>query len=287
MPLSIACRTLQAPLARAADLAGLRRAPRGRVGGRTAQRVLLNTLPKSGSVFLFRMLSEGLGLPPMHIGNMYGLVDQISLEKMRVFAAGSFVSQNHLAPSLENLQILEYFGCRLILHIRDPRQALLSWVHHVDRVCRDDNGEASLMFAPRTPVGYFSWDLAQKLDWQIDNYLPLSIEWLDCWLMVHDDSRVPVLLTTYEELSADIGGLCRRICDFCGIAPAMFRLVDLPKTIDNHFRLGDRNEWRRVFSAAQIERSSAMLPPAMAHRFDWFYPGTEYERPRRHPAPSI
>jgi hypothetical protein len=250
-----------------------------RVPAGPARRVLLNTLPKSGSVFLFRTLSEGLGLPRMHLGNTYSLVDQISLAQIARFAAGSFVSQNHLAPSPENLQLLEHFGCSVVLHVRDPRQAMVSWVHHLDRLCHDDDSEILLLFTPRTPRGYFTWDLVRKLDWQIANHLPQSVDWLGRWIAIHDQRRLPVILTTYEELCCDIGALCRRICDFSGIRHEDFRLVDIPKTIDNHFRLGDDSEWRRLCSPDQVERASALLPPALADRFGW----VREDRPRYRP----
>jgi hypothetical protein len=243
-----------------------------------AGRILLNTLPKSGSVFLYRTLSESLRVPSMHLGNNYGLIDQISPEKLHTFVAGSFVAQSHLAPSPENLRQLSHFGCRVVLHIRDPRQALLSWLHHLDRI--RDNAEALLLCAAQPPARYFEWDLARKLDWQIDHYLPLEIDWLRGWVAIHDRHHdTPVLLTTYEELTADIGKLCRRICDFAGIESNRFRLVDIPKTIDVHFRSGDDNEWRRVYSPAQIARANAMLAGELASRFGWLTAPMPEERP--------
>ena len=228
--------------------------------------VLLNTLPKSGSVFLFHTLSQSLQCGRMHVGNMYSLIDQISLEKMRRFVGGGYISQNHLAPSPENLQILEHFGCRVVLHLRDPRQALVSWTHHVDSVYQREGEEALLLFPERPPAAYFSWQLAQKLDWQIDHYWPVLIAWLAHWLDVHDAGRFPVLLTTYDELHSDIVGLCRRICDFCGVAADRFRFVDIPKTAEYHYRLADDGEWLRVLSPAQIDRVNATLPPEIACR---------------------
>jgi hypothetical protein len=197
---------------------------------------------------------------------------------MRRFAGGSYVSQNHLAPSPENLQILEHFGCRVVLHLRDPRQALVSLVHHLDRVCNGDDSERLLMFAPRTPPGYFASDFARKLDWQIDTYLPLMTDWITRWVALHDARRLPILLTNCAEMSRDIGALCRRICDFSGIPSERLRLVDIPKTIDNHFRLGDDGEWLRVYSPEQIERAGAIVPAELARRFGWSMPEARPDR---------
>ena len=236
--------------------------------------VLLNTLPKSGSVFLMHTLSRSLQCGRMHVGNMYSLVDQISLEKIRRFVGGGYISQDHLAPSPENVQILEHFHCRVVLHVRDPRQALVSWTHHADDVYRREGEEALLLFPERPPAAYFSWDFAQKLDWQIDHYWPVLISWLVHWLEVRDTGRLPVLLTTYDELRDDIVGLCRRICDFCGVADDRFRFVEIPKTAEYHYRLADGGEWLRVLSTMQRDRVDATLPPEIACRLGWPHPAT-------------
>jgi hypothetical protein len=203
----------------------------------------------------------------MHLGNNYGLIDQISPEKMRIFIDGNFVAQSHLAPSPENLRQLSHFHCRMVLHVRDPRQALLSWVHHLDRISGDAG--ALLLCAVHPPTGYFDWDLTRKLDWQIEHYLPLEIDWLSRWVSVHDHGVIPILLTTYEELAAGAGPVCQRICNFAGIGTNPLHLVDIPKTSDVHFRLGENNEWRRVYSPSQIARADAMLPNELVARFGW------------------
>jgi hypothetical protein len=246
--------------------------------------LLLNTLPKSGSVFLMHTLSETLGCGRWHLGSMYSLIDQISLEKMRVFGNGGWVVQDHLAPSLENLQILRHFGCAMVLHVRDPRQAMVSWLHHVDRIHREQGEEPLLLVAPRPPAGYFTWDFSDKIDWQIDHYFPQVIDWLVRWLAVHDSGEVPILLTDYRELSGDAGRLCRRICRFYGIAVEGLSFVDIPKTIDNHFRLADDEEWLRVLNPAQIERINALLPLELARRFGWLRAAPREEWPAAYPA---
>jgi len=240
--------------------------------------ILLNTLPKSGSVFLLHTLSDTLGCGRWHLGNMYSLIDQISLEKMQVFAKGGWVAQDHLAPSLENLQILRHFGCAMVLHVRDPRQAMVSWLHHLDRIYRQQGEEPLLLVAPRPPAGYFTWDFTDKVDWQIDHYLPQAIDWLVRWIAVHDRGEIRVLLTDYRELNSNAGRLCRRICGFYGIAVDGLRFVDIPKTIDNHFRLADDEEWLRVLNPVQIARVNALLRPELARRFEWPLAAQE-ERP--------
>ena len=84
------------------------------------QSILLNTMPKSGSVYVCKSLAKILALRTMYIGNQYGLIDQIDVKDALTFSGGGFVSQNHLAPSAENLQILQHFKLKMVLHLRDP-----------------------------------------------------------------------------------------------------------------------------------------------------------------------
>jgi hypothetical protein len=113
---------------------------------------LLNTMPKSGSAYVENSLSKILGLWTRYHGHRYGLIDQIDIQDAHTFSRGGFVSQNHLAPSPENLQVLRHFK----LHLRDLRLALLSWVHYLHYVSGSDDTSKELLYVtPRPPVGYW------------------------------------------------------------------------------------------------------------------------------------
>src|SRR5262245_18325616 len=91
---------------------------------RAKKSILLNTMPKSGSVYTAKTLAAILGLDLRYIGHQYVLVDQINVHLARMIGGGGYVSQNHLSPSPENLQIIQHFKLKMILQLRDPRQAL-------------------------------------------------------------------------------------------------------------------------------------------------------------------
>ena len=92
--------------------------------------ILLNTMPKSGSVYILKSLAKIVDLKTKHCGDPSN--GRLSDKDLTAFSTGGFVVQNHLALSAENLQILEQLKPRMVLHLRDPRQAMLSWLHHVD-----------------------------------------------------------------------------------------------------------------------------------------------------------
>jgi hypothetical protein len=244
-----------------------------RLFGSVARRrpgILLNTMPKSGSVYIAKSLAKMLALDTMAIGHRYALIDQIDAAAAQTLSRGGYVSQNHLAPSAENLQILRHFDMKLVLHLRDPRQALLSWVHHLDRISGgSDDNIALLYFTPRTPLGYFEYSLHHKIDWQIENYLPQLIAWTAQWLAIADDRSIPVLITHQDDLRCGERAFFEAILAFYQIELDC-RLPGLPRTLnETHFRRADPAEWRRTFLPDQIARATTAIPQWMRSRFDW------------------
>jgi hypothetical protein len=234
------------------------------------QGILLNTMPKSGSIYVAMSLKQILGLDFMYLGNGYALIDQIGVQNTQTFSGGGFVSQNHLAPSPVNLQILQHFKLKMILHLRDPRQALLSWVHHLDWVTScSDRSPLLLYFAPRTPPGYFEFSLSRKIDWQIENYLPQLIAWTEGWVEIADRGTLPILITHQNDLRSNEKAFFDAILVFYQFDLG-YALPNLPKTRDGaHFRLADPTEWRRTFTPDQAARSTLEMPHSLRMRFGW------------------
>ena len=233
--------------------------------------ILLNTMPKSGSVYLSNSLAKIVGCELMYIGNMYALIDQISFKSVRKFSEGAYVSQNHLAPSMENIQILRHFGQKTILRLRDPRQALLSWIYHLDRITgQNDVSEHLFYFVPRTPLGYFDLSLLKKIDWQIDNYFPQVINWVEKWVELADSGTLSIHITHQDDLRTNERALFDSILEFYGLDISGYELPDLPKNEEEtHFRRADPMEWRETFSLAQVRRATKMIPAWMMKRFGW------------------
>ena len=231
--------------------------------------ILINTMPKSGSVYIHKHLGQALGMPFSNLGNGYTLADQVQYWSAKSFIGSSSISQNHFEPSDINVQILDRVVGRWILHIRDPRQALLSWVHHLDLLKAENREDALLWVTPTPPPGYFELELSEKIGWNIVHYYPDLVDWLRGWLKVYDRGRFNILLTTYDELIADERRLFDRILDFHGIPRQRFQFMPLPKDRDVHFRKGDPDEWRSVYSPSQIEACNAHLPDHLLERFGW------------------
>ena len=158
--------------------------------------ILLNTLPKSASIYIWSILRDRLNIQPAYIGLSFFQGDIVLPEKTKKFSEGNQIAQHHFSPTNRNLNTLKDGGIdRLIIHIREPRQAMLSWIHWIDNLKNRNNfvpseyplcdGYYNLSFDEQINCDrYFSQTLEQKIDWHIENYLHLLIKWIQDWLDV-------------------------------------------------------------------------------------------------------
>jgi hypothetical protein len=248
----------------------LTRTNRNRNTPQRSDAILLNTMPKSGSIYIQKSLAKILNCPAVHLGNGYALIDQMGVQDAKTLIAGGCVAQNHFAPSIENLQILQHFRLKMVLHLRDPRQALLSWVHSTDWVSGGRADSEMLLYSkPRPPVEYFERPLSGKIDWQIDNFLPQLIAWAARWLEIADYGTIPIWITHQDDLRTNEKTFFDSILAFYGLGRD-YILPNLPRTMeDTHFRRADPMEWRQTLTPQQAARATSLIPASLQIRFGW------------------
>ncbi|MCZ6676209.1 MAG: tetratricopeptide repeat protein [Candidatus Poribacteria bacterium] len=236
--------------------------------------IFLNTMPKSASVYILDQLARGLGIPARRISLDLFPNDFAVPGWTKAFARGGAITLEHLPAERINLVTLQQAGIdRLIVHVRDPRQAMLSWTHHVMKLYTH-NDPLLLYVEPQPPDGYFARSLTEQIDWQIDHHLPLLIEWVEGWLDVSGTEKWPIQInfTQYEDFKSDPDAFFDAVLQFYGIEPSLFtrsRADEIMRPGDRHFRKGRTDEWREVFTVEQVERASQMIPERLAISFGW------------------
>jgi hypothetical protein len=213
---------------------------------------------KSASVTIDNIFSSGFGLPTV----VYSIATAEVVESWaRDFARGGACYTTHLYPRERNILRLKRAGLqKIIVHVRDPRQGILSLIHHIMQ--RDtylhlrQNG-----FAERT--------IDEQLEDLLQVYLR-RIAWLQGWLEA--ENELGILFSTFEDFVqsrdefvarylAYYGGPTEYFCSEAGLT--------MHKGIDYHFRAGEIDEWRKVFSPGNVKRLSVLLPESIKQRFNW------------------
>jgi hypothetical protein len=235
--------------------------------------ILLITLPKSGSVYTTTRLSKKLGAPQCRISLDLTPIDHVVPSWAESFARGGAVCQEHLDASPDNLEVLAASGVKkLQIHVRDPRQATISWIHHVETMV-DENSYLRDLSSPALPDDYDERSFSEKIDWHIDNHLPALAKWSAAWLAAssRDDLGIAMRFSLYEDFHHDQTAFFADLLEFFGVYGFDIRALSSRSLERNglHFRRGEVDEWRRVFSAEQCTRATDAIPKDLGTRFMW------------------
>lgn len=233
--------------------------------------VLINTMLKSGTGYLTKVLTEKFSLPQYFITLRGSPNDWLLPSYLAQFAKGGAVSVQHMDASPDNLDQLAAAGIRKIyLHIRDPRQATVSYLHHLENNLVGDLYALRNWIQPFLPGNYTELSWSQKVDWHARNHVPGLIQWLQEWLfVVEHDSRFEILLIDFNRFRQDEAGAINEVLAFFGIDERI-STGDLPdKKNVPHFRSGQSEEWRSVFTKRQQAIMHALMPAAWFDRFGW------------------
>jgi tetratricopeptide (TPR) repeat protein len=238
---------------------------------RIASPIFVATLPKSGTKHIEDTLCRALGVKPIDIacGGYFPrlLINQGTIQ--RALRLGGGIVVGHLAPAPENLSLVKYFTDRIVVHLRDPRQALLSYAHFLPAVLNElDPPSASVH---EIPADYLQRPFEQQVDWLIDHYMPMQIEWMRGWIEVAKIGRggLRIMFTTFEEFHADPRQFYRDLLGFYGVADQMDDIDVSARRGVRNFRAGETEEWRSVFSPAQAARATDLIPEEWFSRFGW------------------
>lgn len=233
--------------------------------------ILFNTLPKSGSMYIWSTLCNSLGLEQFYISQGKFVNDVISPWLLKRLALGGSISQAHLFPSPENLNILNQYLKKWIIHIRDPRQACLSWVYHLDHLFTKGTEalETGLDIGTALPSNYFKWSFEQKIDWNIEYYFPLLVKWIHDWYKIsHNNNKI--VFSFYEEFHDEPTRFFNQLLQHFDIDPALYNQIILqPRTKSMHYRKGQKDEWRQVLTPKQQINMSQMIPEELYQAFHW------------------
>ncbi len=238
--------------------------------------VLIVTMPKSGTVFSEAALTQTFGLRSHRVCAGRFPADALDPTALGALAQGGRVAMTHADASPANLALLGARGQPFVLHLRDPRAAMLSMLHHIrayhaDPALRPYLARIAIAFPP----GFHEAPFAAQLDAMIARYLPALVAWAQGWLAALDADPALArlgLVTRYEALVADSTAFLRALCVHVGLPVEDVAFAEPRRDASAHFRKGDDAEWRHTLTPAQQGAAGAALPPALCQRLGWAEP---------------
>jgi hypothetical protein len=237
--------------------------------------ILITTMPKSGTYYISKLFTQGLFIDSRIVSHQYFPYDVIRQPELRVFAQGNMVSQDHFDASKINLVHIAKHVDRMVVHVRDPRQAMLSYVHYLatSRFRREED-ETRLFIYPPMPDDFYQFDLEARIDWAIENWLPLLVEWTEEWVAAAETLYRPrIKFTRYEDLVADRDRFVQDVLEFFRIPVERYFPPSIEPDEDIHFRKGEVAEWMTAFTPKQAAAASAKIPLGLATQFGWSVEG--------------
>lgn len=243
--------------------------------------ILINALPKSASLYIVRTLASTLSCETTRIGTRGVNHSQADVEAVFNFLKkNKAVAQDHLVSSNYNLDVLYHSKLtKFIVLFRDPRDALVSWAHHMEREGAANNPwHWSLMVSSGIiSENYYNLSWKEKLNDLIRNYYPIMLEWMNRWVKVESDSRFNFKITTYEDFVSDKEAFIKSILRFYGLFDGNTRIVwpgdsqRMSKNInlDTHFRKGISGGYLEELSSNQIILLNSNKDVDLFQRFNW------------------
>lgn len=189
-------------------------------------------------------------------------------ENMKHFLNG-FIFGAHMQASYHNIRVLKEAGIeKITVLLRDPRDAFVSWVHHLRNLGPSARDYHSKIY--HIPRSYYGWSIEQQFGYQIRTFLPVTVNWVEGWLDYYAsaDKEVDVLLVYYDELKRDPARYVRRIAAFHGLDSIDTSKIPAAEPGKLHFRKGEHEQWRQDFSDGDQKLAERLMQDRLLQGFD-------------------
>jgi len=163
---------------------------------------------------------------------------------------------------------------KVIVHVRDPRQLVISWLHNVERSYRVNNGNEYIDGSNIDKDTFFNYSFKEQVDWVIENHMPFNISTINEWMEVYNLEKdkkdgIKIKFTTFEQLIENEDKFFDDILEFNNISTDRFARNQRAKEEEEHFRKGQIDEWRSVMTEEQKQKVNSYLDDSLIEFFGW------------------
>lgn len=189
-------------------------------------------------------------------------------DQMHHFQKG-FVFGGHMQASYHNMKVLADCGIdKISVLLRDPRDAFVSWVHHLNKLGASARNYHSKIY--NIPRAYYDWSIEDQFAFQIRTFLPVTVNWVEGWLDYYasDEKDVDIQFVYFDELKRNPESYLSRILRYHGVETPRPVAFAPPKEGEMHFRKGEHGQWREEFSAHDQQLAHDLMQGRLHGYFD-------------------
>lgn len=227
--------------------------------------IFITCSPKSGSTFLKNLLVNLTGFKDLF--SVYaGLQNEHDLDLPQLIKFGNVntVTQQHARASEANIQMMQAFGIRPVVLVRDIYDSLFSLLDFYSK------GFTFSTFFEKEEFLSFSQD--KKLDLLIEYAIPWYFQFVASWQRAEKEGRLEMMWLTYEELIADKPAAVAKVLAFNNLNASSEIITERIALIEgdnerNRFNKGVSGRGRAGVSAQHKERIMALAE---------FFPSTDF-----------
>jgi len=163
---------------------------------KTRKLIFLGCLPKSGSTWFLRILTELTGYARLMPATNKSAEQDLCPHSLRATRHIDGIVQQHARATQHNIACLLQFNIRPVIHVRNIFDVIPSLVDHF-------NNESRLMCTGWVPKEFESWSRDTQVSFVSRNHSKWILGYLKSWDEAYSEKKVPIVWTTYEGLVED------------------------------------------------------------------------------------
>jgi tetratricopeptide (TPR) repeat protein len=228
--------------------------------------IFIACVPKSASTFLKNLLGSVTGFRDLFTVYAAGQSEhEVYLPTLRESAHLDTVTQQHCRASDANIHLMQAFGIRPVVLVRNIFDSVMSLLDFYNRG------------AFQTSYFRADWqvqDEETKIDLLIENVIPWYFQFVASWDLAEKQQRLEILWLTYEELIADKPSGVLKVLEFYGLGASRRGVEERIREIEsekrtNRFNKGIAGRGKSGLNDRQKEQ---------IRRVTRFYPSTDFSR---------
>ena len=228
--------------------------------------IFIACVPKSASTFLKNLLVSLTGYRDVFMVYAAGQNEhELYLPMLRETAHFDTVTQQHCRASDANVQMMQAFGIKPIVLVRNVFDSVVSLLDFYDK---------GAFFNSYFREDFRLLDEETKTDLLIDNIIPWYFQFVASWSLVEKQKNLDIFWLSYEDLIADKPSAIQDVLKFYGLGAARRGIEQRVKETESEgrkirFNKGVKGRGESRLSERQKER---------IRRFTKYHPATDFSR---------